>query len=172
MPATAYTGPTDPYGSATSTFPGPYVRTARILAVDTVQVGPADGPRRSATRLTLANNSQRGPHVVEATVDSPAHTWVADGAAQRQDSGARDVVAALTAAGIPARFGRSRLGVPVAAVRIATRTGTRMLRIAAPESLTWQLEGASGGRWPGTRPSDAPEYVSRWLRVAKAIPVG
>ncbi len=166
-PATTYSGPTDHYGTAHSAFAGPYARGARILAVDTVQVGPANGPRRSAVRLLLTNTSTRGPRTVSATVDTPARAWAVHPDADQ----ARPIVAVLTASGIPAGLTVGDGGEVLAAVTVATRTGARTLRLAMRDTLQWQLDGAqAAGRWPGTRLADAPACVRRWLRVAKAHP--
>ncbi len=172
MPSHLYTGPTDAYGPPTSAFPGPHVLGAPVVAVTVRPVGPAQGPKRPATCLLVANASDRGPRILQATVDTAVTEWTVHPNAQSlAGAGVRRVTTALNAAGIPAR--QSPGGAAATDIPIATRSGTRTLRLSVGDGAAhWHLVGTeAGGTWRAARPDDVAVHVRRWLAVAKAKPM-
>ncbi|MFD9690400.1 hypothetical protein ACFXPX_36795 [Kitasatospora sp. NPDC059146] len=165
-----YTGPTDPYGSPQSTFPGPFVTGARVCEVTTREITPLgpDGPRRRVTVLTVEQAGHRLPSLLRATVDGPPSAWAVHADYDRHRGPACAIAAALTTDGIPAEVVSTGYRLyAVAVVLESPEAEPHWLTVGLDGELVWTHDAPDGdlasGHWPSSDPADAARYVRRWL---------
>ncbi|MCX4749286.1 hypothetical protein OG455_27900 [Kitasatospora sp. NBC_01287] len=154
-----YTGPTT-YRSAYGLFRGPHVTNAPIISVEPLDLS-AYVRHSPAVRLILANNSGRGPKQLETAEWGTRETWQA---APTDAGPSNDIVAALTAAGIPAQLHRTSHGQAGAVLHLNRSGRYCQLVITMNTTLRWQLRDRRETAhipWVNTRPADAPDHVRR-----------